>query len=103
MPYSGVLADVLLIHPCPYCGHKLAKKGSWFQAVAGYECQECFELVRLTRHAKSKLLRLAPHRLLLLARTCEGLQPGAEVQHLWLALTLSGVIGFFGLLIVFLA
>ena len=31
MPLTSGLLDVLLSHPCPHCGHKHEKKGSWFQ------------------------------------------------------------------------
>jgi hypothetical protein len=55
MPLSSVLAQVLLTHPCPHCGHKLEKKGSWFQAIARYQCEACFGPVRLTQDAKIKL------------------------------------------------
>ena len=31
MPLTKGLLDVLLSHPCPDCGHKHEKKGSWFK------------------------------------------------------------------------
>jgi uncharacterized protein YbbK (DUF523 family) len=32
MALSRALANVLLTHPCPSCGHKLKKNGSWFKS-----------------------------------------------------------------------
>jgi hypothetical protein len=34
MPLTSGLLDVLLSHPCPRCGHRQEKKGSWFKTIA---------------------------------------------------------------------
>ena len=55
MPLSGVLTHVLLTRPCPHCGHKLEKKGSWFQAIARYQCEGCYRPLAMTRDARIEL------------------------------------------------
>src|SRR6266516_4613445 len=41
MPLSGALANIVLGRPCPYCGHVVHKKGSWFQSISHYKCASC--------------------------------------------------------------
>jgi endogenous inhibitor of DNA gyrase (YacG/DUF329 family) len=55
MPLSGRLADIVLSRPCPYCGHVLDKKGSWFQHISLYKCGGCQKQVQMTYEAKVEL------------------------------------------------
>jgi transposase-like protein len=48
MPLTKGLSDVLLSYPCPHCGHKQDKKGSWFQTIGQYTCLSCDRSVRIT-------------------------------------------------------
>jgi transposase-like protein len=48
MPLSRALANVTLTNPCPHCGHKLEKKGSWFQSIEHYSCEACRGEVNIT-------------------------------------------------------
>ena len=41
MPLTSGLLDVLLSHPCPRCGHRQEKKGSWFKTISHYTCPSC--------------------------------------------------------------
>ena len=55
MPLSRALRSVLLTRPCPHCGHKLVKKGSWFQSMSRYRCGACHQGVRVPYEEKLKL------------------------------------------------
>jgi DNA-directed RNA polymerase subunit RPC12/RpoP len=55
MPLSGALVTVLLTMPCPHCGHKLEKVGSWFKSTTRYECAGCHQTVRVRYEDKLKL------------------------------------------------
>ncbi len=41
MSLSLALLHVFLTHPCPHCGHKLEKTGSYFRTVSHYRCGAC--------------------------------------------------------------
>jgi transposase-like protein len=55
MPLSRTLYHVPMTHPCPHCGHKLEKNGSYFQAVVHYRCGSCRHEVGVPYEAKVKL------------------------------------------------
>jgi transposase-like protein len=55
MALSRALVTVLLSMPCPHCGHKLEKVGSWFQSTRHYECEGCRQTVRVRYEDKVKL------------------------------------------------
>ena len=56
MPLTSGLSDVLLSHPCPHCGHKQEKKGSWFQTIGQYICSSCGQGVRMGYDDKGRLM-----------------------------------------------
>ena len=55
MPLARALQSVLLTMPCPHCGHRLAKKGSWFQTVSYFRCGACRRGVRVPYEEKLRL------------------------------------------------
>jgi transposase-like protein len=55
MSLPARLASVVLSRPCPYCGHVLDKKGSWFQHISHYRCESCQKQVEMTYEAKVEL------------------------------------------------
>jgi DNA-directed RNA polymerase subunit RPC12/RpoP len=62
MPLTKGLLNVLLSHPCPHCGHKHEKKGSWFQTIAHYSCSSCSHSVRMGYDDKVHLFEANAHR-----------------------------------------
>jgi endogenous inhibitor of DNA gyrase (YacG/DUF329 family) len=64
MPLPDELRDVVLSHPCPHCGHKVEKKGSWFMSQRRhYQCASCHKPVPMGYSDKFKLFeRYAPRR-----------------------------------------
>jgi transposase-like protein len=64
MPLTKGLLDVLLSHPCPHCGHKQEKKGSWFQTIGHYRCPSCGHSVQITYEDKVGLFEANAHRAL---------------------------------------
>jgi predicted RNA-binding Zn-ribbon protein involved in translation (DUF1610 family) len=62
MPLTKGLLDVLLSHPCPHCGHKQEKKGSWFKTIGHYTCPSCGHSVQLGYDAKIRLFEANAHR-----------------------------------------
>jgi DNA-directed RNA polymerase subunit RPC12/RpoP len=62
MPLTKGLLDVLLSYPCPHCGHKQEKKGSWFQTVGHYACWSCGQIVRMRYDDKLRLFEANAHR-----------------------------------------
>jgi ribosomal protein S27AE len=61
MPLTSGLLDVLLSHPCPRCGHRQEKKGSWFQTVGHYTCPTCGHSVRMAYDDKLRLFEAHAH------------------------------------------
>lgn len=51
------LSDAVLTFPCPFCGHRLARKGSWFKVVGRYRCENCQSEVRVGYPDKLKLFQ----------------------------------------------
>lgn len=49
------LSEAALAFECPYCGHRLFRKGSWFKAVGRYRCENCQSKVRIGYPDKLKL------------------------------------------------
>ena len=41
------LNDAILTFQCPYCGHHLTRKGSWFKVIGKYTCEKCQSEVRI--------------------------------------------------------
>lgn len=62
MPLAKGLLGVLLSHPCPNCGHKQERKGSWFQTVRRYRCSSCNYEVPVTYETKVRLFEANAHR-----------------------------------------
>lgn len=62
MPLPRTLANVLLTHRCPRCGHEHAKKGIWFQTITHYRCESCRLEMRMTYLAKIKLFEAHARR-----------------------------------------
>lgn len=62
MPLSHRLANVVLSRPCPYCGHALNKKGSWFKTISSYNCKSCQKQVQMGYDAKVKLFDKHAHQ-----------------------------------------
>ena len=56
------LLDVLLSHPCPHCGHKQEKKGSWFKTIGHYTCPSCGHSVQMSYDEKIRLFEANAHR-----------------------------------------
>ena len=65
MPLTKGLSDVLLSYPCPHCGHKQDKKGSWFQTIGQYTCPSCDRSVRITYDDNVRLFETNTHRAIL--------------------------------------
>jgi transposase-like protein len=61
MPLSRALANVVLTNPCPHCGHKLEKKGSWFQSIGHYRCEACRQETAMEYDAKVELFEAQAH------------------------------------------
>ena len=61
MPLSVALLNVFLSRACPSCGHKLVKKGSWFQTIGSYACEECKADIRMSYEAKVTLFDAHAH------------------------------------------
>jgi predicted RNA-binding Zn-ribbon protein involved in translation (DUF1610 family) len=64
MPLDIRLMTMVLSHPCPHCGQKLMKKGSWFASRATYSCSDCHRLVLMTYGAKVTLFAKHDHLVL---------------------------------------
>ena len=64
MPLTKGLLNVLLSHPCPHCGHKHEKNGSWFQTMAHYSCSSCRNSVQMTYDDKVRLFETNAHRVI---------------------------------------
>ena len=62
MPLTKGLLDVLLSHPCPHCGHKQEKKGSWFKTICHYTCPSCGHSVQMGYDEKIRLFDANAHR-----------------------------------------
>ena len=62
MPLTKGLLDVLLSHPCPYCGHKVENKGSWFKTISHYTCPSCGHSVQMSYDDKVRLFEANAHR-----------------------------------------
>ena len=62
MPLTKGLLDVLLSHPCPDCGHKHEKKGSWFKTITHYTCSSCGHSVRMGYDVKARLFEANANR-----------------------------------------
>jgi len=62
MPLTSGLLDVLLSHPCPRCGHRQEKKGSWFKTISHYTCSSCGHSVRMRYDEKIRLFDANAHR-----------------------------------------
>jgi transposase-like protein len=62
MPLTSGLLDVLLSHPCPRCGHRLEKKGSWFKTISHYTCPSCRHSVQMGYDEKFRLFEANAHR-----------------------------------------
>jgi transcription elongation factor Elf1 len=41
MTIPNHLSDVALTFECPYCGHPIVRKGSWFKSIAHFKCENC--------------------------------------------------------------
>jgi len=61
MPLSHALANVLLTHPCPICGHKLEKIGRWFMGIRNYRCYACQADIPMGYKAKLTLFDAHAH------------------------------------------
>ena len=62
MPLDKELFGVILTHPCPHCGHKLQKNGSWFAMKSvGYRCSACDRDVEM--NYSTKLVLFDSHSL----------------------------------------
>jgi hypothetical protein len=61
MALSRALANVLLTHPCPSCGHKLKKNGSWFKGIKNYRYEACQEVIPMGYEAKIKFFEAHVH------------------------------------------
>jgi len=62
MPLNRDLFQVLLSHPCPRCGHKQVKKGSWFKTISHYTCPSCGHSVEIGYDEKVRLFEANAHR-----------------------------------------
>ena len=62
MPLTSGLLDVLLSHPCPRCGHKQEKKGSWFKTISHYTCPSCGHSVQMGYDEQIRLFDANAHR-----------------------------------------
>ena len=62
MALTSGLLDVLLSHPCPRCGHRQEKKGSWFKTISHYTCPSCGHSVRMSYDDKVRLFEANAHR-----------------------------------------
>jgi transposase-like protein len=62
MPLAKGLLDVLLSYPCPECGHKQEKKGSWFKTIGHYTCPSCGHSVQMAYDEKIRLFEANAHR-----------------------------------------
>jgi transposase-like protein len=62
MPLTKGLLHVLLSHPCPDCGHKHEKKGSWFKTISHYNCPVCGNSVQMGYADKVRLFDANAHR-----------------------------------------
>ena len=62
MALTKGLANVLLSHPCPYCGHKHEKTGRYFQTLRDYRCPSCERSVQMTYDDKVRLFEANAHR-----------------------------------------
>ena len=62
MALNKGLLQVLLSHPCPRCGHKQEKKGSWFKTIGHYTCPSCGHSVQMGYDEKARLFQANAHR-----------------------------------------
>ena len=62
MPLTKGLLDVPLSYPCPECGHKQEKKGSWFKTIGHYTCPSCGHSVQMGYDEKNRLFEANAHR-----------------------------------------
>ena len=59
MALTHRLADTVLRHPCPRCGHILERRGKWFMMAGRYTCSGCSTKMQMRYEMKVKLFDAA--------------------------------------------